>query len=83
MKKTLVSRLSKSRKGSRSPLESWHNGGEAEIHLYARSLRNAARTLVGKLEQDRKARTDWDVCPVVLLYRNTIWRSTSCDSQTS
>jgi hypothetical protein len=51
---------------------SWHNGGDIEIGLYARSLQNAAKTLVKKLELDQSARTDWDVCPVVLLYRQAL-----------
>jgi len=72
MKKTLTSRLSKSRGPSRIPRESWHNGGETQIYFYARSLQNAARTLVGKLELDQNARTDWDACPVVLLYRQAL-----------
>jgi hypothetical protein len=64
--------LSKSKAGSRSPLESWHNGGDTEIFLYARSLHLAAKTLAGKLEADQNARTEWDVCPVVLLYREAL-----------
>jgi hypothetical protein len=51
-----------------NPIESWHNGADAEIHLYARSLWIAAKALVEKLELDQQARTDWDACPVVLLY---------------
>jgi hypothetical protein len=70
MKKTLASRLSKARAPSRTPRESWHNGGDTEIYFYAQSLQNAAKTLVGELDQN--ARTDWDVCPVVLLYRQAL-----------
>jgi hypothetical protein len=55
-----------------NPTESWHNGADAEIHLYARSLRKAAKALVEKLELDQQARTDWDAGPVVLLYRHAL-----------
>jgi len=72
MTKTLTSRFSKSRTGSRSPFESWHGGGDTEIYFYARSLQNAAHTLVGNLNVDQKARNDWDTCPVVLLYRQAL-----------
>jgi len=33
-------------------MESWHSGGDTEIHLYARSLQSAAKSLVEKLELD-------------------------------
>ena len=70
-KKPPASRFSKPKARS-SPIESWHNGGDTEIHSYARSLQSAAKTLIGKLELDQNARTDWDACPVVLLYRDTL-----------
>ena len=41
----------------------------ANTRATPRSLHNAAKILIGKLEVDQNARTDWDVCPVVLLYR--------------
>jgi hypothetical protein len=72
MKKRLpVNRFSKTRART-SPTESWHNGGDTEIHLYAQSLRKAAKTLVEKLELDWNVQTDWDACPVVLLYRDAL-----------
>jgi len=71
-KKPPISRIFKPRPKSRSTLPSWHNGADAEIHLYARSLQKAAKTLVEKLEQEHSARTDWDVCPVVFLYREAL-----------
>ena len=71
-KKPPVSRFSKPKAGTRSADQTWHNGADAEICLYARSLQKAAKTLVEKLELDRNARTDWDACPVVLLYRQAV-----------
>jgi hypothetical protein len=71
-KKPPVSRFSKPNGGSRSPIETWHNGGDTEIHFSAQSLEKAARALVGKLELDQNARTDWDACPVILLYRQAL-----------
>lgn len=53
-------------------MEAWHNGGDAEIYSYAQSLEKAAKVLVGKLELDQKGGTDWDACPVILLYRQAL-----------
>jgi len=50
----------------------WHNGAAAEIDSYAKSLQKAAQILVGKLKLDSKSRTDWDVCPIFLLYRQAM-----------
>jgi hypothetical protein len=72
MKKTAVSRLSRSKAGSRSPLEDWHAGADSEFYFYARSLHNAAKTLALRLGLGRTARTDWDACPVILLYRQAL-----------
>jgi hypothetical protein len=71
MKKPPVSRFSKP-KTRNSPEESWHNGADVEIHRYARSLQQAAKVLTGKLELDQSARTDWEVCPIILLYRTAV-----------
>ena len=43
-----------------------------DVRQCARSLRNAAKTLIGKLEVDRTAITKWDAAPVVLLYRQAL-----------
>jgi hypothetical protein len=43
-----------------------------ELHRYARSLQKAAKALVEKLELDQSARTDWDVGPIILLYRTAV-----------
>ena len=56
---------------TKQPLESWHSGGGAEIHFYAQSLQKAAKALGEKLEREN-ARTDWEACPVVLLYRDAL-----------
>jgi hypothetical protein len=72
MKNTTVSRPSKTKAGTRSLVESWHGGADIEILQYARSLQRAARTLLGKLEREQNPRTDWDACPVVLLYRQAL-----------
>jgi hypothetical protein len=50
---------------------SWHNGGDIEIHFYARSLQKAAKALVEKRDREND-RTDWDACPIILLYRQTL-----------
>jgi hypothetical protein len=72
MKKTPITRLPNPKTEGRSPVESWHAGGNIEILQYARSLRTAANTLVGKLEVDRSAKAAWEICPVVLLYRQAL-----------
>lgn len=50
----------------------WHNGAEAEILSYAQSLQKAAQILIGKLKLESNSRTDWDVCPIFLLYRQAM-----------
>jgi hypothetical protein len=50
----------------------WHNGGDVEIHLCARSLHKAAKNLIGTLDLQPSTKTAWDPCPVVLLYRESI-----------
>jgi len=72
MKKTSASRLLRLKARSRSTGDSWHNGGDIEILQYARSLQNAAKTLTGKLNLDKSDETGWDICPVVLLYRQAL-----------
>jgi hypothetical protein len=69
-KKPPVSRVSKAKAGSAD--RSWHNGGDIEIHLYARSLRKAAKTLVATLDLEPNPKTAWDACPVILLYMQAV-----------
>ncbi len=70
-RKPAASRLPRQKVRS-GPMRSWHNGGDIEIHRYARSLQKAAKTLIGRLERNQSASADWDVCPVVLLYRESL-----------
>jgi hypothetical protein len=46
--------------------------GDIELHLYARSLRRAVRTLIGRLDLKPDPATAWDAAPVILLYRHAI-----------
>jgi len=48
----------------------WHNGAALEIHLHAESLRRAAKVLAERLTQETGLREDWDVTPVIVLYRH-------------
>ena len=49
--------------------ETWHNGADVEIRLYAGSLQRAVKVLVEHLNRTKDAKTAWDVGPVVLLYQ--------------
>ena len=51
---------------------SWHNGGDIEIMMYARSLHRTAMNLVASLDMKPYPKTAWDACPVVLLYRQSV-----------
>src|ERR1022692_406757 len=51
---------------------SWHNGGDIEIGLYARSLHKAAKTLIATLNLEPNPTTAWDACPAILLYRQSV-----------
>ncbi len=57
---------------SQRELDTWHNGADVEIHLYARSLQKAAKILVEKLDWNENPETAWDVGPIVFLYRQAI-----------
>jgi hypothetical protein len=50
----------------------WHNGGDIEIMMYARSLHRAAKSLIASLDLQPNPVTAWDACPVVLLYRQAV-----------
>jgi hypothetical protein len=50
----------------------WHNGGDIEIGLYARSLHKAAKTLIATLSLEPNSKTAWDACPAILLYRQSV-----------
>jgi hypothetical protein len=72
MKKKPASRFPRTKAGSRSPVDAWHGGGDIEIRQYARSLQKSAKSLVANLNGDQNSRTDWDACPVMLLYRQAL-----------
>jgi hypothetical protein len=48
----------------------WHNGGDIDIGLYARSLQRAAKSLIVDIEPSVKE--GWDACPIILLYRQAV-----------
>lgn len=50
----------------------WHNGGDIELHLYARALRRAARTLIAGLDLKPNPVSGWDAAPIILLYRQAM-----------
>ena len=72
MNKVFPSRFSKPKAKRRAAIETWHNGADAEIHLYTVSLQKAAKSLVQRLEPARRSKAAWDVCPIILLYRQTL-----------
>src|SRR6266852_2411155 len=72
MKERSTSRFSKPKAKKSVAIESWHKGADAEIHLYARSLQNAAKSLVQTLEPELSPATAWDVWPIVCLYRQAL-----------
>ena len=71
-KKPPVARFPKPKAKAEIADRHWHNGGDVEIHLYARSLHKAAKTLIATLDLPSNTRTAWDACPVVLLYRQAV-----------
>jgi hypothetical protein len=71
-KKPPLIRFSKPKTVAQSADRSWHNGGDIEIHLYARSLHIAAKTLIATLDLKPNLKTAWDACPVILLYRQAV-----------
>ena len=71
-KKPPVLRVSRPKAVFQSDDESWHNGGDIEIGLYARSLHKAAKTLIAALDLTPNIKTAWDACPVVLMYRESV-----------
>ncbi|MGA7413215.1 MAG: hypothetical protein WBW33_22260 [Bryobacteraceae bacterium] len=71
-KKQPVSRFSKAKARTRNAKLTWHNGADVEIHMYARSLRKAAKKLAENLESSRHPLTASDELPIVLLYRQAL-----------
>jgi hypothetical protein len=71
-KKPPVLRFPKAKAVAQSGDRSWHNGGDIEIALYARSLHKAAKSLIAALDLQPNPKTAWDACPVILLYRQAV-----------
>lgn len=71
-KKRPVIRFPKPKPKNRTADRRWHNGGDIEIHLYARSLHKAAKKLIASLDLEPNPKTAWDVCPILLLYRQAV-----------
>jgi hypothetical protein len=71
-KKPPVLRFPKPKAATQNDDRHWHNGGDIEIGLYARSLHKAAKTLIATLDLQPNTNTAWDACPVVLLYREAV-----------
>jgi hypothetical protein len=71
-KKPPVLRLPKPKVVAQSDDRHWHNGGDIEIGLYARSLHRAAKLLIATLDLHPNPKTAWDACPVILLYRQAV-----------
>jgi hypothetical protein len=71
-KKSPVLRLGTPKAVFQSSDRSWHNGGDIEIGLYARSLHKAAKTLISTLDLEPNSKTAWDACPAILLYRQSV-----------
>jgi hypothetical protein len=71
-KKPPVPQFPNPRAAARTDDRHWHNGGDLEIHLYARSLHKAAKTLIATLDLKPNPKTAWDAGPVVLLYREAM-----------
>lgn len=65
MKKRSVSRFSKPKAKKGGIVESWHNGADAEIHLYSRALQKAARALVQTWDQPAEASGRKDFGPTI------------------
>jgi len=71
-KKPPVLRFPKPKAVFESDDRHWHNGGDIEIALYARSLHKAAKNLIATLNLKPNPKTAWDACPAILLYRQSV-----------
>ena len=71
-KKQPAIQFSRARTRARSAELTWHNGAEAEVYFYARSLQRAAKKLVENHEPQQNPGMDWDACPVILPYRQVL-----------
>ena len=66
------SRLSVSDPRPHKAVPNWHNLPEQDLWLYARSFHNAAKALAGAFDLDSGQVTDFDVSPVVFIYRHAV-----------
>jgi hypothetical protein len=71
-KKRPVLRFPRAKPTADLPDRHWHNGGDIEIGLYARSLQKAAKTLIATLDLQSNPKAAWDAGPVILLYRQAV-----------
>ena len=71
-KKPPVLRLARPKAVFQTEERFWHNGGDIEIGLYARSLHKAAKALIATLDLEPNSKTAWDACPAILLYRQSV-----------
>jgi hypothetical protein len=61
-----------SNSGPHNPVVNRHNVPAKDLFLYARSFHTVAKKLAGALELDSGLFTDFDVSPVVFLYRHAL-----------
>jgi len=71
-KKLAGNRFFRPRGNQGGTVEEWHNGADMEIHFYGRALRKAVSLLIERLQATNQTQDDWDVGPVVLLYRQAV-----------
>ena len=71
--KPTPSRFSRPAAARQSGLEeSWHSDSALELHLYAQSLRAAAKSLLGRRNPNLALQSEWDAGPILLLYRQAL-----------
>jgi|ERR1017187_590546 hypothetical protein len=72
LKKTSRTRLSASTPGPHKAVLNWPKHPEQDLWFYARSFHMAAKKLAGALDLDSGQFTDFDVAPVVFMYRHAV-----------
>ena len=63
-------RLLVSKPGPHKVFLNWRKAPEQDLWLYARSFHTAAKKLAGALELDSGQLTEFDISPVVFMYRH-------------
>ena len=61
-----------SNSGPHKAVPNWRKVPEQDLWLYARSFHKAARTLAGSLQLAPNPFADFDVAPVVFMYRHAV-----------